>query len=182
MLSFFKRNKIFSFLFLLTIVSFLLGIFFYANLDEESRGVVSHNVMGLLEAKNGVFSKFFFNQLIHHSIIWIFGISIIGIILVLILYMTEIFLFSFEFISCISVLKFSHIFFVMAYFLPKIISLFSLFFLTYYSLSFSIYLFRFLFFHKSYSFPKIMKRYSIVYLLSFLGIILSCLLEYLFFV
>ena len=51
MIRFLKRYKIFSLLLLITIISFLIGIFFYAKLDSNSREIVFQNINNLLKSR-----------------------------------------------------------------------------------------------------------------------------------
>ena len=177
MMRYLKRNKILFFLLFFTIISILMGIFFYANLDHESREVVASNLQLLLKGENISSFSFFLNRFLSNSLIWILGVSIIGVIIVVPLYFFSVFLFSFEFSSMVSILGFSKIFSIFLYFLPTILSIFCTFLLCFYSLCFSSYLFRFLFLHKNYSFSAIMRRYIKIYFLSLLGLLVSGILE-----
>lgn len=180
MIQFIKRRKILSFLLTLTIIFFLLGIFFYANLDLESRGAIASNINALMKGEGVSLSNYFFHQTLSSILIWLFGISIIGVLIVLLIFLFEVFLFSFELCSLIATLGLSHFLFIFLYSFPQIIFLLSLFVLCFYSIHFSYYLFSFLFLHKTYSFSSIMKRYIRIYLFSFIGILISCLAEYFF--
>ena len=178
MISFMKRNKIFTILILFTILSFILGSFFYANLDPTNREVVSDNIHNLLNNHKPSFFSFFINHFFTNTFIWILGVSLIGILIIFLLYCFKVFIFSFELSSFLSVLGIKDLFKIILYFIPDCVFLISTFILCFYSIQFSIYLFQFLFFHKNYSFHSIMNRYICIYGISFIGLIISSILEY----
>ncbi len=172
-----KRNKILFFLLFFTILSILFGIFFYANLDMESRGVVASNIDHMIHGENTEPLSFFFNRAISDGLIWIFGISIIGVFFVFFLYFLQVFFFSFEFTSMVSLLGLRKLPSILLSFLPSLFHLFFTFLLSFYSISFSFYLFRFLFLHKNYSFSPIVSKYIKIFLFTLLGLLFSSILE-----
>ena len=176
MMRFLKRNKVFSLLCFITIVSFISGLLFYGNLNIEDKELVFHNIQSILIEKDHL--SFILHYFISYSLIWILGISIIGVFFILFLYSYMVFIFSFECISLFSTLGVSSIMIILLYLLPKLILIIFSFLLSYYASIFSFHLFRHLFFHKSYSFPSIMKQYIKIYLISFIGLIFCVILEY----
>ena len=89
MMRLFKKNRILFILIISTIISFILGILFHSVIDLESKSIVNNNIINLIESlnKDGIssFSNFislFFSSSFIIFIIWIFGISIIRILLV----------------------------------------------------------------------------------------------------
>ncbi len=186
MISFFKKNKVFSILFFLTCISFLSGIFFHAMLDQSSREVVQNNIINILKNPSFSFGSTFLNYTLFGFILWILGISVIGILILCFLFLLKVFILSFEFCSFFHYLKIKNIIFLLLYFLPDILFLVICFILVYYSIRFSLYLIQFLFFHKNLSFPIIMKRYSKIllvffffsFILSAISTLISSLLDY----
>lgn len=177
MISFIKRNKLFSFLLFFTLISILLGIFFYYFIPSSFKTDISHNIYHLFSAREPFFSKYFLRYGLSFLLVWLFGFSIIGFIFVILFYFYQIFLFSFEVCSMISILGISKIFYILLYFLPNIFLLVLFFLLCFYSISFSSYLFRFLFFRRQYSFQTIMIRYSKIFFFSILSFILMNILH-----
>ena len=171
MISFIKRNKLFSFLIFFTFISILLGIFFYSNIPS-SKADISHNIYQLFSSQEPFFSKYFLRYGMSFFLVWLFGFSIIGFLFVILLYFYQVFLFSFEVCSMISILGISKILYILLYFLPNIFLLILFFLLCFYSISFSSYLFRFLFFRKQYSFQMIMIRYSKIFFFAILSFLL----------
>ena len=178
MIRFLKRNKIFSILLILTFISLLIGVFFYAKLDINSREVVFSNIHNLLNTKIKI-TDYLIKDLIPLIIIWILGISIIGIILVPLIYCYYVFIFVFDTCAMISCFGPSSIISILIYMLPTLILLISLFFLSFYSICFSTYIFRYIFMHKSFSFSSIIKRYYLVFIFTFIGFISSVIFRYL---
>lgn len=174
---FLKRNKILSFLLFCLLLSILLGFLFYANLDDESRGIVYQNILLLLKEDSSIFS-FFISKFLSNSLIWLLGLSILGILIIVPLTFFQVFLTSFEMTSMISVFGISKIFCILLYFLPNLLFLCITFFLCYYSFCFSNYLFQFLFLHKNYSFTVMMKKYLKIYFISLLLLIISTVIEF----
>ncbi|MBR6137091.1 MAG: hypothetical protein IKH54_02385 [Bacilli bacterium] len=178
MIRFLKRYKIFSLLILITIISFLIGIFFYAKLDINSREIVFQNINNLLKSRVEI-KDYLIENLIPLIIIWILGISIIGILIVPLIYSYYVFVFAFDLCAMVSYLGVNYLLSIILYLIPTIILLVSLFFLSFYSICFSTYIFRYIFLHKSFTFSNIIKRYYLVLLFTFIGFITSTLVKYL---
>ena len=177
MMQFLKRNKVFSILIILTIICFILGFFFYAKLDNNSRDIIKNNIYSLLNEPVSL-KDFILNTFLSNLLIWILGISILGIFIVIPLYLFYIFTTSFELCSFISVLGIKYMPSTIIYFIPRFIILICTFILCFYSISFSIYLFRSFFLQKQYNYMIIMKRYIKIFIISFIGLILSSTLQY----
>lgn len=180
----FKKNRILFILIISTIISFILGILFHSVIDLESKSIVNNNIINLIESlnKDGIssFSNFislFFSSSFIIFIIWIFGISIIGILLVYCLYIFKIFIYAFEFVSLFSYLKINNILYIFIYFIPNIINIFILLFITYYSLSFSFRVFRHLFIDKSINIKKLFMSYLKVFFISLFLSFISSIIE-----
>lgn len=178
MFSYLKKNRLFSIFLFLTLISFIGGILFYALIDNSYKDVVRENI-GLLFANKLIDMKtFFFNHLFSNVFIWLLGISVIGFIIIIGLYLFKVFIFSFEFISLIMNLNMKNILMIIAYVFPNLLSVGVLFVLCYYSMSYSIYLFRFLFGGKKYNLSLITKKYFKIFLFTFLSTLICCLMEY----
>ncbi|MBR3210567.1 MAG: stage II sporulation protein M [Bacilli bacterium] len=178
MISFIKQNKVFSILIILTILSLIAGFIFYAKLDNESRIIVSNNIQKVLQEKESNLLQYTTDNMIKTFLIWILGISILGLPLILIIYLYSTFIFSFELCAMIETLGIKKIICILLYSLPRLIMIGSMFFLCFYAIHFSIYLFKYLFLHKDLPFLKIMNRYKRIYLYTIVGLILSIMLEF----
>lgn len=184
MIRLFKKNKILFVLGVSTIICFVVGILFYSLIDLESKNIISNNVINLLDSLNNDkvstfdnFCSLFFSGSLILFIIWIFGISIVGILFVYALYLFKVFIYAFEFVSLLSNLKFNNILYILIYFLPNIINIFIYFFITYYSLSFSFGVFRHLFIDKSINIKKIFMSYLRVFIISLILSFINCVFE-----
>lgn len=178
MISYFKKNKLLSILIFITFISFILGILFFFLIDQSYKEIISNNIELLLQNKLIDIKPFVSNKLFSHFFIWIIGISVIGFIIILILYLYKSFLFSFELISLVFNLNRNNIIKIIAYLFPNLLFLSIMFILCYYSARYSILLFSCLFGGKKYNLHLMMKKYVKVFLFTFFGTILCCLLEY----
>ena len=178
MTSYVKRNKLLFILIFLSFIVFIFGILFYFLLDTSYKDIIDNNIDLLFQNKLIDFKSFFFNKLFSNIFIWLLGISVIGFIIVLILYLYKGFIFSFEVVSLLFNLNKNNFLMIIAYILPNLFFLCIMFVLSYYSISYSIFLFRFLFRDKKYNITDITRRYIKILLISFIITLLCCLLEY----
>lgn len=173
-----KENKVLVFLLSITILSIIGGIIFHATLQEEDKLIIVNNINELIkENKESLIENILYTN-ITTSIIWLLGISIIGIIIVILLYCFKCFIYSFELISFITTLKIKKILFIIIYFLPKTINLILLFYLSYFSIFYSIYLFKFIFLNKNINFKNITKKYMKILLISIILNALNSFINY----
>ena len=180
----FKKNRILFILVVSTVICFILGILFYSLIDLESKSIVNNNILNLIESLNkdevSKFSNFyslFLSSSLIIFIIWIFGISIVGLLLVYVLYLFKVFIYAFEFVSLLSNLKLNNILYILIYFIPNIINIFILLFITYYSLSFSIRVFKHLFIDKSINIKKLFMSYLRVFIIALVLSLINSILE-----
>lgn len=178
-----KSNKIFSLCLIVTILVFVLGIFFNSFIDTEIKKDVFNNIDIIIEnfknykfSFNVLFSNIFNNSLFI-LIIWFLGISVIGSVLLLILYLIKVFVLGFELISLLSYLGIKNILFIGLYLCTDILYLIILFVVVYYGISFSIILFRVLFLNKNINLSNIMIKYIKVLLFCLLGSLIVNLLD-----
>lgn len=182
MLKFIKNNKTLFILILLTIIFSIAGSLFNAFLDEPVKKEITNNInkmMGTISSTTNLklIIDTFLSNFTLMSLIWLLGISIIGIPIILFLYLLKVFVVFFEFISLISNLGIAKIIFILLYMLPSILNIIIYFFLVYYSINFSLFLIKIIFLKRDYHLKAITKRYFKIYLLVFLLILVSTLLE-----
>ena len=172
-----KKIHLFPLMIYLLILSLLLGIIYRYSLSKDSILLISHNIQIIVQQKSTLISSFF-EPIFYYIILFILGISIIGIPFIIILFYIYSFLLSFEFCSFLSYYSISHIFKIILYFLPRLIRIFSYFMISYYAIQYSFYLVRVLFFNKNISLFPITQKYIRFFFLFFLFIILSSIIEF----
>ena len=180
----FNKNRILFILIVSTIICFILGILFHSIIDLESKSIVNNNILNLIENLNkdsisnlSNFNSLFFSNVFITFIIWVFGISIIGILLVYVLYLFKIFIYAFEFVSLFSYLKLNNILYIFIFYIPNIISMFILLFISYYSLSFSFRVFKHLFIDKSINIRKLFIGYLRVFFIALFLFLINSIIE-----
>lgn len=172
-----KRNKILSILLILTIISGLIGILFNIFINDEYKEIITKNIVLLINNKLINYKKLLINNISITLIIWVLGISILGIILIIPIYLFKVFILFFEAISLLINLGIKNILLILLYLLPNIINTIVFFIICYYSVTYSIYLIRHIFRNIKYNMYTITKKYLLILIIS-LGIItISTLLE-----
>ena len=167
-----KVNKLLLILLISTIISFILGCLFISIVDNNGRSLIKESINsyfdGIFDGKtnyiNGLYTILPRN-IFTNIIIWLVGISIVGIIIVSCLLLFRSFLVGFSLSSIIYTYGFKGILISIIYMISEVINLFIIFLLTYYSISFSILLFNYLFRKKEYNRRIIMKRYIKIFII-----------------
>ena len=167
-----KVNKLLLILLISTIISFILGCLFISIVDNNGRSLIKESINsyfdGIFDGKtnyiNGLYTILPRN-IFTDIIIWLVGISIVGIIIVSCLLLFKSFLVGFSLSSIIYTYGFKGILISIIYMISEVINLFIIFLLTYYSISFSILLFNYLFRKKEYNRRIIMKRYIKIFII-----------------
>lgn len=183
MLKFIKNNKLLFILIVLTLISLISGILFNTLIDISTKKEITNNINSLITNYNSQsnliksFIPTFSSSLFLELLIWIFGISIIGCIIVLFLFLFKVFIFGFELVSLLVNLNIRHIIFIVIYMLPSLFNLVIYFILTLFSISYSISLFKILFLKKNYNLSNITKKYIKILGVSLLFNLLSSIIE-----
>lgn len=165
MLKFIKNNKLLFILIVFTLISLISGILFNTLIDTNTKKDITNNINSLITNYNSQsnliksFIPTFTSSLFLDLLIWIFGISIIGCIIVLFLFLFKVFIFGFELVSLLVNLNIGRIIFIIIYMLPSLFNLVIYFILTLFSISYSISLFKILFLKKNYNLSDITKKY-----------------------
>lgn len=161
-----KKNKLLTILLAVIIISCILGILFPVFLKESNKDLIKTSIEEFLLAidKNQVnylnsFFQSLTNNTITTSLIWLLGISIIGIPIIIISIFIKGFLVGFSFISIVITYGVKGLLIALIYTLPNIINLFSSFLLGYYAISFSGMIYRNIFKKETQNFSPIVKRY-----------------------
>lgn len=184
MVKLFQKNKTFYILLLILMVSFVVGCLYVSFLDQENKEIIKSC---LIEFFNSIskqeqnYKSFFIRSLgsnfILNLLVWVFGISIIGIPVVLMILFFKGFVFGFTYVSFIYNYKFLGLLYGSIYILPYLINILTLFYLTYYSVKFSMMIFNYFFRKKEYNKTKIVTRYFKILGACMLMYILSSVLE-----
>ena len=179
-----KSRKLLSTITILTLIAAIFGILFISILSKENKELIINSITNFFSViKNNQVNysttlfKSITNNLLLNLIIWLLGISIIGLPIVLIILSFDSFITSFTFTSILYTYKLKGILPAIIYIFPHLINILTIFILTYYSASFSLTLFNFLFRKKECNRKIIITRYLKLLLLSIIISIISGLIE-----
>lgn len=179
-----KTRKLLSIMTLIAIISTILGILIISILSQENKDLITTTVANFFNAikknqinYNDILFKSMSNNLILDIIVWLLGISIIGIPIILVILSFKSLIFSFTFTSILYTYRFKGIIYAIIYIIPHALNLFIIFVLAYYSLSFSYTLFNYLFRKKECNRKILVKRYLKLLVLSIVLLIITALLE-----
>ena len=158
-----NQKKLYILLIGLALLSFVIGIIFIFLISNDNKILIKDNLTSYFNNYNSSLELFFktlFNYFIYIIVIWILGISIIGIPLVLFMYLFKFFVFGFSLSSIINSFGFKGIVISLLDLFPhKFTFLIVLLLVTFYSLSFSIKLIKNLFFKKVINLKEAMSKY-----------------------
>lgn len=179
-----KKRKLLFILFITMVISFVLGALFISVLSDSNQVLVKDSITGYfngIKIGNFTYLKSLYNILSSNLIlclfIWIMGISIIGILFVVLLLIYESFITGFSLVSILYTYGFKGILASFIYMMPEFINLFVIFVLSYYSISFSILLFNYLFRKKDINRKVIVFRYIKFLIVSFGCLIITSLIS-----
>lgn len=161
-----KTKKLFILVFIVTIFCFIAGILLISILSKSNKELIINSLnnfyTSLKENKissTNLLYKTMTSNLILNIIIWILGISIIGIPIVIFILGFKSLSLGFTISSLIYTYKFNGLLKAILYLIPNIINIFIVFVLVYYSISFSLNLFNYLFRKIEFNKRVIVKRY-----------------------
>ena len=156
----------------------------YIKTKKDNKELITSNVIDFFSAiksnnlnYNQILVKSLTNNLLLNIIIWLLGISIIGIPIVIILLFIKSFILSFTFTSIIYTYKYKGIISAIIYVIPHIINLLLSFVLIYYSITFSKSLFNYLFKKKECNRKELVNRYLKLLVISTFLFIISSIIE-----
>lgn len=181
-----KQKKLYRIIITLMIFGIISGILFIFFISKESKtkALVSiKNFFDLMNTSTGInYGKSLLNTLVNNIgyvlLIWLLGISIIGLSITIVLAFMKSFIVGFSISSIISCYKAKGILGAFLYVFPhQIIILFIYLLLSFYSISFSIKLFKSLFLKQTINFRVVMQKYIKILLISLIGIIIVSLYE-----
>lgn len=178
-------KKMVLFLVTIGVIGIISGSFFVTILNNTDKELVQSYLENFLNnIQNGnldylyVFKNNIFTNIFYALIIWLLGISVIGLPILLIIYFSKTFILGFSIGSIISIYKFKGILFALSYIFPgQIIILISIFVLTMYALSFSIKLIYAILKRKTIDFKLLINKYVLILGIFICLIILSVLYD-----
>lgn len=179
-----KNNKLLFTLILIMIIFLIIGVLYPAILSSNNKELIKSSLnqffLSISKDKLNYLSALITslsNNIIITLIIWLLGISIIGIPLIMLIFIFKSFILGFSISSIITVYKLRGVLFAIIYIIPLVINLMISYILCYYAISFSIMIFNYLFRKKEYNRKVIVKRYIKILIFSIIIFILSSLLE-----
>lgn len=179
-----KDKKQFIIIFVICVVAFIIGVLLPSILNEENRKIIETSLNSFFDTiknnqlkTNELLFKTLTSNIIIDLILWLLGISIIGIPIVIILLGYKSLSLGFTISSIISTYKLNGVIKALIYIVPNIINLFIFFVISYYSISFSLMLFNYLFRKKEYNKKVIVNRYLKLLVISIIILIFSSVIE-----
>lgn len=161
-----KQNKLLLLLTILAIVFTIIGIFFPAILTEANKELIKNNIIKFINKIDNneinYLSTLFYsswNNILVTFILWILGISLIGIPFIIIIYIFKCFLTGFSFTSILITYGVKGSITAMIYSIPNTLNSFGSLLLSYYALSFSITIYKCIFKRENKNWSTITKQY-----------------------
>lgn len=180
-----RQKKVYLALLILALIAFVLGILYFIFLKSEEKGTVYTELTSFfssikdqkIDYQAGLWNSIGSN-LLYAILVWLLGISIIGIPFVLGALFLKSLTLGFSITSIISMHQWKGIPLAFAYTFPhQFLGLVLSIVLTFYSISFSWKLFQYLFLKREINFKKSLKRYSKVLLVSCFLFLITSLFE-----
>ncbi|MDD2377887.1 MAG: stage II sporulation protein M [Bacilli bacterium] len=179
------NKKMLYFLLVITIIAVIAGSLFTIILDKTDQTMVKEHLEKYITNVriNNVsnfksFSRVFMADFTLISIIWLLGISVIGIPIILLLYFANTFIFGFSLGGMIVNYKFKGLLFsILSTFPHQIINIGIYTILVAYALNLSFRLLNSIVFKKILDFKKIINKYLLIYAISFVVILITSLYE-----
>lgn len=161
-----KQNKLLLLLTILAIVFTIIGIFFPAILTEANKELIKNNIIKFINKIDNneinYLSALFYsswNNILVTFILWILGISLIGIPFIIIIYIFKCFLTGFSFTSILITYGVKGSITAMIYSIPNTLNSFGSLLLSYYALSFSITIYKCIFKRENKNWSTITRQY-----------------------
>lgn len=176
-----SKRKIFMILLIICLVSFILGILFLAMLDKNGKNIVVSTINNYINNLNYDKKDLFLlfkNNVFITIIMFLFGVSLFGVIFEVLFLITKSFILGFSFSSFIYTFKLKGVFIGLIYLFPSIFNLCIYFILGFFALNYSIYLYKYIFKNKEYNLKLLMKKYLKVLGVSIILLSLSSLIQY----
>ena len=178
----FNSKNLSIFLISLSVIAIIIGIIFYFILSKSDQDTVNRVVINNFKIKDNYdYIKILKNSILQNTynqvLIWILGISVIGIMGNIFIYFFELFSIGFTISSIINTYKSKSVVRVLVYLFPtKVLEIITIYILTYFSIKLSYKIISVCFFNKNIDLKKEMKKYFKVLLICWIiGVCISLL-------
>ena len=179
------NKKIFVFLFVLMLIGIIAGSLFVTILNNSDKELIINHLNEFIDNINNNKLDYLFalkNNLITNVsyviLIWLLGISVIGLPIIIIMFFTKCFILGFSVGSVLTTFKLKGILFSLVYVFPgQVISLLFLLLLMMYSMSFTFKMIYAIVKKKSLDFKLIMNKYFKILLLVLIVVVLMSLYD-----
>ncbi|MDD2469802.1 MAG: stage II sporulation protein M [Bacilli bacterium] len=180
-----NSKKIYLFLLIVFIIGVIFGSIFITILDEPDKNTVITQISSFfdqIKGNNIDYLKTLKNSatgnLLYIGLIWLLGISIIGIPIIIIMLFAKGFMIGFSIAAIIVKYKFIGVLGAITYVFPHIIlSILTILMISYYALRLSFNMLKAVIEKKNINFNKIINRYSFIMLISVVSMIIASLIE-----
>lgn len=170
-------KNLFIFLISFSIITILIGIIFYSLLSTSDKETVNQSVKTIFTIKSNInYLEVLEQELLKNTynifLIWVLGISVIGVLAAIFIYFCELFSVGLTLASIINIYKVKGILGCISYLLAsKICYIVLLFILTFFSVKISYKLIKLCFSNEEINMKKEIKNYFKVLIFSFISII-----------
>ena len=177
-----KQNKLLFKLLIIVIIFLIIGILFLAITSKDNKLLIKDNLNIYFKSLNKLnYFKGFINSIVNNYfyllVIWILGISIIGIPIAIFMLILKSFILGYTISSIIYFYGLKGIFISIIYIIPLVINLIIIYILCYFAINFSKNLNKMLFLKKNISLRFLVKNYLRVLLYSSILFLISSLIE-----
>ena len=178
-----KKNKLLAILLLIIVITQLIGILIPIFIPNNTKEEITNNILiwqdNIKNQSNNI-KKTIINNESFIITIWLIGISIIGIPIILLIYLSKLLVCVLELIFLIINIKKISPILIPFYIIPKIMILLVSFILIYHSLNFSLLLTKQLFLKRNIPIKKEKKKYlKVGFIITIIILLLSIIEEFL---
>lgn len=177
------NKKLLMSIMIITIIGIISGSLFYTVLNSEDKSTINETITAFfsnvssssldysMSLKTGLITN-----IIYITIIWVLGISIVGIPFILILYFIKTFTLGFTIVSIISNYAFKGVIYAFCYVFPhNVINLITFSILTIYALIYSFYTMESFIKKKVIDFGPVLSKYKTIFVIALLTVIITSL-------
>lgn len=167
-----SQKKLYILLIGLAILSLIFGIIFIFLVSDSNLEMIYTNISGyfndIKSLKNtDILINSLYNNLIYIAVLWLLGMSIVGLPIIIVIFCFKFFITGFSISSIIYTFKAKGILKMFIHLFPhQIVYLIILLLICFYSVSFCIKLFKYLFLKKMINFKEVMSKYFKVLFIS----------------
>ncbi len=177
----FTSKNLFLFLISFSILAFILGIIFFCILNDTDKINSINSMISTLKVNENYLSNFrniFLENSFTIFLIWVLGLSVIGIIIIIFIYFCNMFALGFNIAGIFYKFKIKGIYTSLCYLFPsKLLYLIVLFLLTFFSIKISYKFIKLCFSNNDINIKREIRRYFKVLIFSFILIILISFLK-----